>query len=156
MRKVVTFTGKKGADAASDEQSHHGNGCIGHNCPLRGTISDSPAGGNWKCWAHDRLEEASQWPYLTHGINENLWLFKVADRVATMTPVDIDAGGKQAEVDLYLRSRNRDDLVRQVNRGEYSERVKLEPIEHWRRRLREAAYALAKGYVDEQWTRASA
>lgn len=41
----------------------HGPGCIANNCLLVGTVSDSTKGGPFHCWAHDRLQEASQWPF---------------------------------------------------------------------------------------------
>jgi len=138
-------------DQAAGEQ--HGLGCSANGCPLTGTISDSTGGGNWKCWAHDRLEEASQWPYLTRGINDNRWLFNLADRIATMPPYDIEQ--KAGEVASYLKSRDRADLCRAKNEGQWSERCAIEPRANWTMRLRNAAYSAAFEYVRENWSRAA-
>ena len=153
MRKVATFTGKRKGEVAPVEESSSGLGCSAHDCPLTGTMSDSPGGGNWKCWAHDRLEEASQWPYLTRGIHEHRWLFNLADRIATMPPYNLEQ--KQPEITTYLKSRDRADLCRMKNEGEWSERCAMEPRANWAIRLRNAAYSAAMDYVKANWSRAA-
>jgi hypothetical protein len=124
----------------------YGLGCVAHNCPLVGAISNSTHGGPFHCWAHDRLQEASQWPFLTHGINENLWLFRVAEKVACMSIFDLER--KQNEIHDYLRGRGRADLCRLKNDGE-------EPRPYWANRLRNAAYSAAMEYVKANWSRAA-
>lgn len=153
MRKAVTFTGKRKGEESPAQEKTSGLGCMAHDCPLTGTISDSTAGGNWKCWAHDRLEEASQWPYLTKGIHENRWLFSLADRIATMPPYDLEK--KAHEISSYLKARGREDLCRRDNDGSWSERVEHEPRAFWAGRLRGAAYEAAFSHVRNEWSRAA-
>lgn len=128
MRSVRTFTGKKQAQETAEES--RGTGCSSHGCPLAGTISRSTAGGNWLCWAHDMTEEAHLWGTLTRGIEDHRWLFAVADRVSVLSSVEIERSGKQKEIDSYLTSRNRGDLARKKNTGEWPERVFMEPLPH--------------------------
>lgn len=90
---------------------------------------------------------------LTQGITENLWLFKVAERVACMPPVDLDR--KQSEIATYLAGRGRPELARAKNAGEWSERCVWEPRSAWAGRLRNAAYALAIENVKANWSRAA-
>lgn len=149
MRKATTYTGKRAAEEAPVESN--GLGCTAHDCPLCGTISDSPSGGNWKCWAHDRLEEASQWPYLTRGIQENRWLFNFADRITTMPLYDLEQ--KAEEIAGFLKSRDREDLCRLKNDGQFSERCAMEPHSMWANRLRSAAFNAAFSYVKSNWAR---
>ena len=150
MRKIKQFTDKPEQQRAVVEQHSHGLGCIAHNCPLVGVHG---ANGGWVCWAHDRLEEASQWPYLTQGIRNNQWLFRVADKVAGMPLYDLEQ--KAAEIAAYLVQQGRSDLVRMKNDGSFSERCELEPRTNWAMRLRSAAYAKAVEYINDNWTRAA-
>ena len=131
----------------------HGPGCVANGCPMVGTISNSTHGGPFHCWAHDRMQEASQWPFMTHGITENLWLFKVAERVACMPLIDLDR--KQSEIANYLAGRGRPELARAKNAGEWSERCEFEPRSSWVGRLRNAAYSAAMEHVKANWSRAA-
>lgn len=146
---------RKFAEASEPDESstHQGRGCIANNCPLVGSISNG-SGGPFHCWAHDRLEESSQWPFLTQGINENLWLFKVADRVATLPLYDLER--KQAEIAAYLAGRGMPELARMKNDGTWSERISHEPRSAWVGRLRNAAYKAAFDYVMQHWFRSAA
>jgi len=148
MRSIPTFSGKKTPVQASKSESG-GLGCSAHGCPLVGTISKSTAGGNWLCWAHELTEEAHLWPEVTRGIEDNRWLFSVADRIAVMSSVELERNGKLEEINNYLASRNRKDLIRMKNNGEWSERIEMEPLPYWRMRLRHAAYAAATGRLDK-------
>lgn len=153
MRKIRQFADRKEQQETTEPQAST-LACCAHNCPLPGTISRSTSGGNWHCWAHDALEEPTQWPYLTQGINENRWLFRVADKIATMPWYDLQ--NKQREIENYLRGQNREDLCRMKNDGQFSERCDQEPVSSWIGRLRSAAYAAAFDYVQKHWTRAAA
>jgi hypothetical protein len=144
MRRHITqFTGKKEPHDYADKESG-GLNCSAHGCPLVGAISRSTAGGNWRCWAHDSIDDPFQWPAITEGINENLWLFRVAERVATMPPYELETQ-KAEEIANYLKSRGRKDLCRLKNDGAGSDRVELEPRPYWSMRLRHAAFAAAMG-----------
>lgn len=150
MRKIRQFTDKP--EQQQPAQHVHGIGCSAHNCPLVGVYG--PIGGAGHCWAHDRLEEASQWPYLTQGIRNNQWLFRVAEKIATMPLYDLEQ--KSKEIDSYLRAQGRADLCRQANdKGEWSERLTVEPRPSWLSRLRNAAYKAAFEYVESNWSRAA-
>lgn len=152
---IRQFTGKKTA-VVPTEKAHGGLGCSAHNCPLTGTMSHSTGGGgSFHCWAHDRIEEPSQWPYLTQGINENMWLFKVSDRVMTMPLYDLETV-KNLEIENYLKSKDREDLCRGMkNDGQWSARCQTEPRTFWVMRLRNAAYKAAFEYVQANWSRAA-
>lgn len=141
-------------DGVPDHQQSQGIGCIAHGCQLVGVISNSSgAGSQFHCWAHDRIREPSQWPFMTQGINENLWLFKVAERVACMPLFDLEK--KQSEISNYLSGRGRPELSRQKNTGEWSERLSEEPRSAWANRLRNAAFKAAMAYVESNWRHAA-
>lgn len=131
---------KFGSDDQPQSDSHfHGLGCQAHGCPMIGVYGQ--IGGAGTCWAHDRLREAEHWPLLTQGILANLWLFKVAEKIACMSWHDLDR--QAAKIDGYLRDQGRSDLCRMKNEGEFSERCSMEPRKNWAVRLRNAAYAKA-------------
>lgn len=151
---MSTSPKKRRFDDADDgvPNQHHsqGLGCIAHGCPLPGTLSDSvKGGGGFQCFAHDRLLESGKYGLLTQGIKENLWLFKVAERVACMPIIEID--NKQSEIAAYLAGRGRPELARMANTGEWSERCRYEPRPNWAIRLRNAAYNAAMAYVEANW-----
>jgi hypothetical protein len=139
------------ADRVSESQGHghsqsQGRGCIADGCPLAGTMSNSTKGGPFHCWAHDRLLEAYHWPAMTKAINDNLWIFRVAEKVACMSLFDLER--KQNDIHAYLRGRGRDDLCRLKNDGEWSDRCAEEPRPYWAIRLRNAAYSVAVAQID--------
>jgi len=139
-------------DETPESTSGHGRGCLAHGCQLARVFSNS-TGGEFHCWAHDRLREPSQWPFLTQGITENLWLFRVAERVACMPLFDLDR--KQSEIGSYLAGRGRPELARLKNTGEWSDRCPDEPRSYWVGRLRNAAFKAAMEYVNRNWSRAA-
>lgn len=152
MRKIKQFTDKPAKDEIQQEPKTHGYLCGAHNCPL--TAVYGQIGGTGHCWAHDRLQEATQWPYLTQGIRNNQWLFRVAEKIATMPLYDLEK--KAAEIDAYLRGQGREDLCRmKKNTGEWSERCEIEPRINWMARMRNAAYKAAFEYVECNWSRAA-
>lgn len=151
MRKIRQFTDKPEQEK-TESPSRHWLSCSAHNCPLVGVYG--PIGSAGHCWAHDRLEEASQWPYLTNGIRNNQWLFRVAEKIATMPMYDLEQ--KASEIDSYLRAQGRSDLCRMKNdSGQWSERLAIEPRSSWMSRLRNAAYKAAFEYVEANWSRAA-
>ena len=154
MRKIRQFADRNEQQQEAPEQQGSSLACCAGNCPLTGTISTSTRGGNWRCWAHDRLEEASQWPYLTNGINQNLWLFRLAEKIVTMPGYDMEKL-KAKEIESYLKSRGHAELCRQKNTGQFPERCEFEPRSAWATRLRNAAYAAAFSYVADNWSRAA-
>ena len=100
------------------------------------------------------LLEATQWPYLTQGIRNNQWLFRVAEKIATMPLYDLEK--KSIEIDSYLKSQGRSDLCRiKKNEGEWSDRCEIEPRINWMARMRNAAYKAAFEYVECNWSRAA-
>lgn len=141
-------------DDSTEKTPNQGLGCIAHGCQLVGVFSNSSgAGSQFHCWAHDQLREPSKWPFLTQGITENLWLFKVAEKVACMPLMDLEK--KQSEISAYLAGRGRPELARQKNTGEWSERLTEEPRTSWVGRLHNAAFKAAMGYVDANWSKAA-
>lgn len=126
-------------DQPQEKQGGHGLGCQAHGCPMIGVYGR--IGDPGTCWAHDRLREAEHWPLLTQGINANLWLFKVAEKIACMPLQDLDK--QAATIDTYLKNQGRSDLCRQKNDGTYPERCAMEPRINWAIRLRNAAYSKA-------------
>lgn len=152
---IRQFTGKKAAPRQA-ESAEFSMACCAHNCPLVGTISPSTGGGSWRCWAHDRLEEASQWPYLTQGINENMWLFTAADHVLGMTPFDLERPGKAEDIGDRFAARGRPELRRLLARPEHVVwRTETEPRTAWVVRIRAAAFNAAWDYVKANWSRAA-
>lgn len=147
----------KGGKGEGDETGaeRHGFGCAAHGCPLPGVFSDATDGsGDYRCWAHDRSEESSQWPYLSQGIKLNGWLFKLAERVSTMPLYDIEQYSQAIE--KYLDAKGRPDLNRLQNDGRWPEALTHEPRPYWVQRLRGAAFKAAMAYVDEHWVSPSA
>ena len=151
MRKIKQFTDKPAKDENQQEPKTHGYICSAHNCPL--TAVYGQIGGAGHCWAHDRLDEATQWPYLTQGIRNNQWLFRVAEKIATMPLCDLE--NKTPEIHAYLQSQGRSDLCRLKNEGKFSDRVEMEPRTNWIARMRNAAYKAAFEYVECNWSRAA-
>ncbi len=136
-------------DGPAPEQKSQGLGCCADGCPLVGTISPSTSGGNWRCWAHDRLQEPSQWGYLTGGITANLWLFKLADRINTMPLGEMEGQGHK--ITAFLEAKGRPDLVR-LKDAAFDRTASIEPRHAWVMRLRNAAYAAAFAMVEQNWT----
>lgn len=152
MRKIRQFTDRPEQEQRPEPPHTHGLGCSAHNCPLVGVYGQ--IGGPGYCWAHDRLQEATQWPFLTQGIRNNQWLFRVAEKIATMPLYDLEK--KSSEIDAYLKSQGRADLCRiKKNEGEWSERCEIEPRINWMARMRNAAYKAAFEYVECNWSRAA-
>jgi hypothetical protein len=134
---------------------------MANDCPLAGTISDNTLGGGpWKCWAHDRVHEASQWPWLTQGIRANLWLFEIADLAGRIPLFDLEQRHGDKRIDEFLERRGRPDLMRwrksplppEAARNPYWNRETAdEPRPFWVKRLRNAAFDAAWEVVRENW-----
>lgn len=135
--------------AEKPENEGRGLLCVAHNCPLVGTISDSTAGGNWKCWAHDRLDDPKQTPFLTQGINDNIWIFNFQNRVITMPQYDLSK--KRGEIENFLRAKGKEFLIQKPNTGEWPANLKYEPWPFWICRIRAEAYKMAFDYVVQHW-----
>jgi hypothetical protein len=149
MGRYGVVKGGKSESGEADSE-HRGFGCVAHGCPLPGVFSDSTTGGgDWRCWAHDRAEDSSQWPFLTQGIKLNGWLFRLADKVAAAAPYDLERNA--LSIECYLAQKGRADLSRQKNTGEWPETLTHEPRSYWVQRLRGAAFKAAMAYVDEHW-----
>lgn len=145
VAKVVSIGGQEGG------KEHRGFGCCAHGCPLPGVTSDATDGsGEYRCWAHDRAEEAGQWPYLTQGIRGNLWLFRLVERVGNMPLYDLERAA--TSIDDYILSKGRPDLRRAQNDGSWPEQLPLEPRPEWVQRMLNAAFSEAMGYVYEHWS----
>lgn len=142
MRKLRQFADKQ-EDQAQKPQQKNSLACCAHDCPLTGTISSSTSGGNWLCWAHDRAEEAADWPWLTKGIHENRWLFNLASRIISISPYELEVL-KAQEIISFLRAKGREDLCRQTIDG------KQESRGSWGSRLRNAAYEAAMSQAGER------
>ena len=134
---------KRGFDQSDESQESKASSlaCCADGCPLPGTFapSISPKPGDWRCWAHDRLEEPSQWPFLTQGINGNLWLFRLAARIASIPMYDLERN--EIAIRRYLAERGRADLQREA-----------EPVASWVSRICNAAFAAAFEHVEQHWT----
>lgn len=129
MRRARQFTDSGEHDERKQESQ--GRGCCAVGCPNAGTISDSTKGGPFRCWAHDRMSDGAYWGLLTKGIEENIWIFKVANRVAHLPLYELEE--KAYEIDNYLASQNRTDLRRKEG----------ETCPDWIGRLRHAAFEAA-------------
>ena len=129
------------ADSAGEASTQ----CSAFGCKLPGTISTSPTGGNWRCWAHDATEDFTQWQALTQAINEHPALFTLAGRIACMSPYEVEK--KWPAVNEWLAARGMGELCRKANTGEWSDRITHEPRSAWAQRIRNYALKLgaAKG-----------
>lgn len=144
------FYAVKGEDDKGKE-AFLGHCCVAHGCPLVGSISDATDGsGAYRCWAHDRAEESSQWPYLTAGIRANAWLFRMADKVMWVPLYEVERSA--GPIEEYLTTKGRSDLQRTQNDGRWPDTLTHEPRSFWVQRLRGAAFEAAMGYVSEHWT----
>jgi hypothetical protein len=131
MRKGSTFF-KSDREEKPEERKSQGHGCCAHGCRLPGVFSDSTKASNeFRCWAHDRMVDGAYWGLLTKGIDENFWLFKVAEKVLAKPLMEL--ASEEETINTYLRANNRSDLVRGQN----------EPRTVWVGRMRNAAYEAA-------------
>jgi len=128
MRKASTFRDQESSRPEPDRKSQ-GRGCCAHDCPLPGVFSDSTKASNdYRCWAHDRMVDGAYWGLLTKGIQENIWLFRVAEKVTAKSLIELEA--EEVTINTYLRANNREDLTRHPK----------EPRMQWVGRMRNAAY----------------
>lgn len=149
MRKATSFRKPEGSDE-QEERKSQGLGCCAHGCKLAGVFSDSvKGGGNFRCWAHDRIDNPRYWDFLTTGINENFLLFRFADRLLT-TPLFVLETKKKGEAKTgeqkandYLVMNGFPELARKENTGQWSDRITKEPLQNWVGRIRIAAFDLA-------------